>query len=228
MRPVRVLIAHSDLGLQRKFEYLCQKAAPCESRCFSKGHQAIDAAMEWLPDLMILGSKLVGMDGLPLCYRLRRIRQFSLTPILMALGQTEREAKYQAYQAGVDDVVLVPLDELEFIYRLKIHLRRHHLDETIQCGEFSLNPVSEKVLAAGRELDLTPSEFAILSLLVQNPERIFSTEDLLVEALGSPPQLGNPQVIHTHVRNLRRKLEPDPRHPIYICHIRRGYQWGAN
>lgn len=228
MRPVRVLIAHSDLGLQRKFEYLCQKAAPCESRCFSKGHQALDTAMEWLPDLIIVGHKLVGLEGLQLCYRVRRIRQFAQTPLLMALGQAEREAKYQAYQAGVDDVVTLPLDDLEFVYRLKIHLRRHRIDQTIQCGDFSINPESEKVSRDGQDLELTPSEFSILSLLLQNPERIFSTEDLLVEALGSPPQLGNPQVIHTHVRNLRRKLEPDPRHPIYICHIHRGYQWGAN
>jgi DNA-binding response OmpR family regulator len=98
--------------------------------------------------------------------------------------------------------------------------------EVLQFGDFALDPTTQTASLAGKMLELTPSEYSILNLLVQNPDQVFSTESLLVEALGVAPQLGNPQVIHTHIRNLRRKLEPDPRNPTYIRFIRRGYQWG--
>lgn len=227
MRKARILIAHPQLERQRRLTFVAEQAASCAVRCLVNGYEALEAAQSWLPDLLILDLNLVGLDGLQVCYRLRAIPQFRETPIFVSLPPEAKSMRYRAYQVGADDLIDFPCDEMELSYRLRVHLRRCRLlpDPVVSSDGLFLDPNSQTATMDGKSWELTPSEYAILSLLVARSDQALSTETLLTEALGAPPQLGNPQVVHTHIRNLRRKLEPDPAHPQHLCFIRRGYQW---
>ncbi|HBN09159.1 MAG TPA: hypothetical protein DD435_11110 [Cyanobacteria bacterium UBA8530] len=228
MRKARVLIAHKNLETQRLLGHAAKQAISSEARFLSNGFEVLDEAQNWLPDLLLLGGELVGLDGIQCCYRLHRIAQFSEVPILVVLEAPRIDDRYRAYHVGAEGIVDIPFDELELAYRLRIFLRRARAlfrAESVRCGELTLEPMTQQAFLGDKKLALTPSEFAILSTLVANPDQVVSTETLLVQALGAAPKLGNPQVIHTHIRNLRRKIEKDPANPEVLRYVRRGYQW---
>ncbi|HEY9765514.1 MAG TPA: response regulator transcription factor [Chroococcales cyanobacterium] len=228
MRKARVLIAHKDLEFQRLLGYAAKQATSSEILFLSNGFEVLELAQRWLPDLLLLGGELLGLDGIQCCYRLRRIAQFSDVPILVVLEAPRRDDRYRAYHVGAEGIVDVPFDELELVYRIRIflrHARKLFHPESVCCGELTLDPATHQAFLGTRKLELTPSEFAILSTLASNPDRVISAETLLVKALGAAPKLGNPQVIHTHIRNLRRKIEKDPANPEVLRYVRRGYQW---
>lgn len=227
MKKPRILIASADQSLKRLLAYVVGRIGPSEIEGAVSGPEALRKAEATLPDLLVLDVALPGIDGLSLCRRLRAIAPFLDTPILILSDQSER--KYQAFQAGASDVMVKPLDQLEFQYRLKVHLRsRLRTLETapaVVAGSLRLEPASHLATLHGNDVALTPSEFAILSFLAARPQQPVTTEALLVDALGEHRQLGNPQVIHTHIRNLRRKLEPNPQDPTYILSSKQGYRF---
>lgn len=226
MKKLKLLVATADLPLQRLITYLAGKVGSMEVVAAGFGAEALRRAEATLPDALVLDAALPGGDGLALTRRLRAIACFLDTPIFLLVD--EADSKYQAFQVGATDVMVKPLDQLEFQYRLKVHLRarlRASEAEVVSAGSLELDPASGAARVRGQSVPLTPSEFAILRFLVARPEQAVSTESLLVEALGEPRQLGNPQVIHTHVRNLRRKLEAEPAEPVLIRSSRRGYSF---
>lgn len=227
MKKPRILIATADQSLKRLLAYVVGRLGPSEIEGAVTGAEALRKAEATLPDLLVLDAALPGIDGLTLCRRLRAIAPFLDTPIIILADRSE--TKYQAFHVGATDVMLKPLDQLEFQYRLKVHLRSRlrslETAEAVEAGSLRLEPASHLAKLHGNEVPLTPSEFAILSFLAARPAQPVSTEALLVDALGEHRQLGNPQVIHTHIRNLRRKLEPNPRDPKYILSSKQGYRF---
>lgn len=225
MKKPAILIATADTDLKRQLIFLVQRLGGTEQLSASSAAEALRKAEAALPALVLIDAALPGIDGLALCRKLRGVAAFLDTPIFF-LGDRP-EAKYQAFQAGATDVMLKPLDQLEFQYRLKVHLRSRQRGaqraEAMEAGALLLESGSHTATLRGQAVALTPSEFAILSFLAGRPEQAVTTEDLLVEALGEPRQLGNPQVVHTHIKNLRRKLEPVPAAPTLILSSRRGY-----
>ncbi|MBO9539877.1 response regulator transcription factor [bacterium] len=225
MKKPSILIATADAELKRLLAFLLQKQGGTEQLSATSASEALRKAELALPALVLVDSALPGVDGLTLCRRLRAMATFLDTPIFF-LGDRP-EVKYQAFQAGATDVMLKPLDQLEFQYRLRVHLRARQRGlepaEPVEAGTLKLEAASHTATLREKAVQLTPSEFAILSFLAAHPEQAVTTEILLVEALGEPRQLGNPQVIHTHIKNLRRKLEPMPAEPALILSSRRGY-----
>ncbi|HEY9900453.1 MAG TPA: response regulator transcription factor [Pantanalinema sp.] len=225
MKKPSILIATADAELKRLLAFLVQKQGGTEQLSAASAGEALRKAEAALPALVLVDSALPGSDGLTLCRRLRAVATFMDTPIFF-LGD-RAEAKYQAFQAGATDVMIKPLDQLEFQYRLKVHLRARQrgLEDAgaIEAGTLKLETASHTATLRGLAVPLTPSEFAILSFLAGHPERPVTTEALLVEALGEPKHLGNPQVVHTHIKNLRRKLERVSAEPALIRSSRRGY-----
>lgn len=225
MKKPSILIATADADLKRLLSFLVQKLGGTEQLSATSFSEALRKAEASLPAIVLVDAALPGYDGLTLCRRLRTIAAFLDTPIFF-LGDRP-EVKYQAFHAGATDVMLKPLDQLEFQYRLKVHLRARQRGmastEAFEAGALKLESASHTATLRGHAVPLTPSEFAILSFLAGRPEQAVTTESLLVEALGEPRQLGNPQVVHTHIRNLRRKLEPVPTQPTLILSSRRGY-----
>lgn len=227
MKKLKLLVATADLPLQRLITYLAGKVGALEIVGASSGTEALRRAEACLPDAIVIDAALAGLNGLQLTGRLRTIAPFLDTPIFLLVDRSD--AKYQAFQSGATDVMVKPIDQLEFQYRLMVHLRsrlrRLESAEVVEAGPLRLEPASHTVKLHGHSVSLTPSEFAILSYLAARPEQAVSTENLLVEALGEKRQMGNPQVVHTHIKNLRRKLEAETARPTLIRSSRRGYSF---
>lgn len=229
MKKLKLLVATADLTLQRLIAYLTAKVGALEILAATSGAEALRRAESSLPDAMVLDATLPGMDGLTLTRRLRAIAPFLDTPVFLLVDRAD--SKYLAFQVGATDVMVKPLDQLEFQYRLKVHLRSRlrglESAGVLEVGSLRLDSSAHTASLRGQAVTLTPSEFALLRYLASRPGQTVSTENLLVEALGEARQQGNPQVVHTHIRNLRRKLESEPARPTLIRSSRRGYAFQA-
>lgn len=227
MRRPRLLLATPDPELRRQLGYYATQLG-AELLHGPSTVEALRQLETHLPDVLVLDSGPT-LDGAALCRKLRGLATFLDLPILFLADRTE--ARYQAFQAGATDVMAKPVDPLEFQYRLRVHLkarvRRLETAEAVQAGTLQLEPATHTARVGERHISLTPSEFAILSYLAARPATSVGTEELLVDALGEARALGNPQVVHTHIRNLRRKLEADPARPTLVTSSRRGYAFHA-
>jgi len=227
MRKVRILVASTDRAVRQTVVRLLDQDLRADIQEFTTGPDAFQEALASLPDLLILASELPGYDGLQVCHRLRNIPQFRDTPIVIMGPRGDQPRKYQAYYVGATDFVELPFDGVEFMFRLRVHLRTllRQLEATAapSNGLLHFDPERRSVAREGREVTLTPSEYALLALLATHPGQPMSVERLLTEGLARPAQLGNPQLIHTHMKNLRRKLEDDPQNPRLLIRHPAGY-----
>lgn len=224
MKKPRLLLASTDHDLKRLLTFLCSKVG-AEPLATASMPEAFRKAESLLPELIVLDATLQLGDGFTLCRRLRTIAPFLDTPIILLVERPE--AKYHAFQAGATDVMQKPLDQLEFQYRLQVQIRartrRQGAAPVMTAGLLTLDPTGSVAAFGNQAIQLTPSEFAILSFLAARPTLPVSTEELLVGALGEPAHLGNPQVVHTHMRNLRRKFALWAAESPLIRSSRRGY-----
>ncbi|MNK86396.1 Transcriptional regulatory protein YycF [compost metagenome] len=230
MRKAKIVVVEGDPELRRLLSFWLAKIGPVATSLSSSGTDGFRLAQEILPDLIVADAELSGMDGFLLVRRLRAIATFLDTPIVMLTRTTAQ--KYQAFEAGADDVLTKPIDALEFQYRLQAHLRPRFRrlamqSEPVEAGpaqaKLKLDPRTHTVELGETKAELTPSEYAILCYLAAHAEAPATTQTLLVDALGMAPGLGNPQLVHTHIRNLRRKLEKTPSKPELLLFARRGY-----
>lgn len=171
--------------------------------------------------------------ALDLCRRLRKDARHASVPILALTASVEPVDLYEAYEAGISTHFTRPIDVTEVRLRLTTVLRRQGappFPRALRVGAMSidldahLGDASDDVRRPNVQL-FTPFEIAILTHLVRRAGDCATTEELLVEALGYPPRRGNPEVIRTHVKHLRAKLEPDPARPRFLVNIPRvGYR----
>lgn len=227
MRKARVLLALPQRPLRESVAELVSQIVPAE---FVEAPTALDAyqqAMAVLPDLVVLTLDLPGYDGLKLTHQLRGVAQLQDTPIVVLGPRGDAGAKYQAFYVGATEYMEVPFDAVELMYRLRVQLRpllrARDGQEALACGGLRLEPATRTVRLDGKAVVLTPSEFSLVRYMAAHPGTPLSVEKLLTEALGHPPQLGNPQLVHTHVRNLRKKLEVDPAEPQLLKRHPAGY-----
>lgn len=180
------------------------------------GESGLQLARREQPDLIILDLMLPGVDGLDVC---RRLRQQSAVPIIMLTARVEEADRIVGLELGADDYVTKPFSPGELVARVRATLRRVHgeLGPTtiIRAGDVELDTASLTASVAGQPVDLTPTEFQLLATLAHQPGRIFSREQLL-EAIHGVAFDGYDRSVDSHVKNLRRKIEPDPRQPRYI------------
>ena len=180
------------------------------------GETALDLFRREKPDFIILDLNLPGIDGLDIC---RSIRDTSNVPILMLTARSEEADRIVGLELGADDYIVKPFSPREIVVRVKTILRRSSADptmaRTIQAGGLSINIDTHTVTLDDRLIDLTPTEFEILVNLAQHPKRVFSRAQLLDAALGESFE-GYDRTIDTHIKNIRNKLEPDPKNPRFI------------
>ena len=182
------------------------------------GVEALRIARESHPDLIVLDLMLPGHDGLEVC---RTLRDESDVPIIMLTARTTDEDRLTGLDSGADDYVTKPFSPRELAARVRAVLRRlpgetfQRGPAEINHGELTVNFLKHEASLAGRRLNLTPIEFKLLGVLVREPGRVFSRAELIEKALGYDFE-GFDRTIDVHILNLRRKLEPDPSHPIYI------------
>jgi two-component system alkaline phosphatase synthesis response regulator PhoP len=179
------------------------------------GIEALRLARESSPDLIVLDLMLPDIDGLEVC---RILRHESDVPIIMLTAKTTDQDKLTGLGLGADDYVTKPFSPKVLAARVWAVLRRlpgGRGPEEIKCDELSMNFTKHEAWFAGRPLNLTSVEFKLLGVLAKEPGRVFSRARLIEEAFGYDFE-GFDRTIDVHILNLRRKLEPDANHPIYI------------
>ncbi len=180
------------------------------------------------PDLIILDLGLPGMDGLDVA---REVRREGNTPIIMLTARSEEADKLIGLELGADDYVTKPFSPREVVARVRTVLRRAQPapppPEAITVGDVSLDPVRRTVQVSDRPVELTPSEFELLSAFVRHPGQVFTRLQLLDLTQGEAYE-GYERTIDQHIKNLRRKIEPDPSNPHYILTVHGvGYKFGV-
>jgi len=180
------------------------------------GREALGVAEKEQPDLVILDQMMPEMNGYDF---MRAHRAGHNTPIIMLTAKVEDDDKIIGLELGADDYVTKPFKPRELMARVRNVLRRAGKTEakakTLRVGEITLDRDSREVLVLDNPIDLTPSEFDLLAALMAAPGRVFSRLDLL-DVIQGVRYEGYERTIDTHVKNLRSKIEDDPRNPKYI------------
>lgn len=193
------------------------------------GQTALIQARREKPDLVVLDLGLPGIDGLEVARTLRRERE---TPIIMLTARIEDTDKIVGLELGADDYMTKPFNPRELVARIRAVLRRTSgatapAPEILRAGQLVVDLAGHQATLAGRPLDLTPTEFDLLAVLLQTPGRVFTRLELLDRVQGDAYE-GYERTIDAHVKNLRAKLGDDPRHPHYIETVFGvGYKLGA-
>ena len=185
----------------------------------SDGEQAVELAREGSFDLVILDLMMPKIDGLQACMR---IREFSDVPIIMLTAKGEDSDKLMGFACGADDYVTKPFNILELKARVRALLRRTAAaavkqQETgeLTVGHIHLDPAERSAWKDGAPVELTAKEFDLMELLMRNPGRVYSRENLLNVVWGYE-YVGDYRTVDVHIRRLREKLELDPANPEYI------------
>ena len=186
------------------------------------GRAALDAIHRARPDLVVLDLGLPELDGLDVT---REIRRESTLPIVMLTARDDELDKLLGLELGADDYLTKPFSPRELVARVRAVLRRVDAAtaapaerEIVRAGDVTLDLPRMRVDAAGRPIDLTPTEFLLLAALAAQPGRIFTRSQLL-DAVHGVAFESYERAIDTHIKNIRRKLEPDPRTPRYVLTV---------
>ena len=188
------------------------------------GEQAVELARSGGFDLIILDLMMPRIDGLQACMR---IREFSNVPIIMLTARSEDTDKIIGFECGADDYITKPFNILELKARIRAMLRRagtaSQKDKAsrLQQGHIVLDTDERSALRDGTPVDLTAKEFDLMELLMRNPGRVYSRENLLNIVWGYE-YAGEYRTVDVHIRRLREKLELDPANPEYIL-----TKWGV-
>lgn len=180
------------------------------------GQQALYVARQEKPDLILLDIMMPEMGGYEF---IRLYRKEQNTPIILLTARLEEVDKVLGLELGADDYVTKPFGMRELVARINAVLRRVGQEpspvEVLRVGEIVLDKGSHEVRVGDRMVNLTPSEFDLMAILMAAPGRVFSRLDLLERLQGTTFE-GAARTIDVHIRNLRAKLEPDPSAPRYI------------
>jgi len=180
------------------------------------GREALFVARDEKPDLIILDLMMPEMNGYDFLTAHRRERE---TPVIMLTAKVEETDRVLGLELGADDYVTKPFSMRELTARVRAVLRRVDKEPAdarrIQIGDLILDQETRLVSVAGVNVELTPSEFGLLAALMGNPGRVFSRLELLERIQGDTYE-GYERTIDVHIRNLRTKIEQDPRNPRYV------------
>jgi len=185
----------------------------------SDGQQALTVFRHEKPALVLLDLNLPELDGLDVC---RALRKESNVPIIMVTARVEEADRLIGLELGADDYIPKPFSPREVVARVRAVLRRAEGEparaETLVAGDLKLDLTKHSVRLKDREIELTPTEFDLLAVLMQNPGRAFTRLQLLDRVQGEAFD-GYERTIDAHIKNLRQKIERDPKNPRYILTV---------
>jgi DNA-binding response OmpR family regulator len=183
------------------------------------GQQALTLFRHEKPALVLLDLNLPVLDGLDVC---RALRKESAVPIIMVTARVEETDRLIGLELGADDYISKPFSPREVVARVRAVLRRSEGEPTraemLSADELTLDLTKHSARLKERELDLTPTEFDLLAVLMQNPGRAFTRLQLLDRVQGEAFD-GYERTIDAHIKNLRQKIERDPKNPRYILTV---------
>ena len=211
----RVLVVDDELQIVKVLRAYLEKSGFLVVTA-ADGIAALAVFRQSRPDFVILDLNLPGMDGLDVC---RAIRRDSNVPILMLTARVEEADRLIGLELGADDYVVKPFSPREVVARVRTIFRRTMAEpvkpEIIQVGDLTIDLGGHAVSRSNQPVDLTPTEFEILVTLANQPKRVLSRMQIMEQALGESFE-GYERTIDAHIKNLRNKLEPNPKKPAYI------------
>jgi DNA-binding response OmpR family regulator len=180
------------------------------------GQQALTVARYEKPALVLLDLNLPRIDGLDVC---RTLRKESNVPIIMVTARIEETDRLVGLELGADDYIAKPFSPREVVARVRAVLRRTEgqavKSEMQTAGDLTIDLGKHSVTLGGHAVELTPTEFALLAVMLQNPGRAFTRLQLLDAVQGEAFE-GYERTVDAHIKNLRQKIERDPKNPRYI------------
>lgn len=210
----RILVVDDETQISRVLKTTLQ-AQGYEVKTAANGETGYNAAMDWLPDLVITDLSMPVMNGIELC---RAVRERSQIPIIVLSVRGEEKSKIEALDAGADDYVTKPFSVNELLARVRANLRRVSAAEPaaaepIEAGDFYINPESRQVRVAGKDIHLTPKEFDLLAFMARHPNKVL-THRVLLNAVWGGESVQQPEYLRVFINQLRKKVEPgeEPRY----------------
>ncbi len=169
------------------------------------------------PDLLLLDLMLPGRDGYEITRLLRSDPHLAHIPIIMLTARIDDTDKIVGLEMGADDYVTKPYNPREVVARVRARLRSRTVSpaNTLQVGRLQMDLDRREVLVEDQPVELTPTEFSLLRILMEQAGYVFTRSELISRGLGTD-FAGIDRTLDSHIRNLRHKIEPDPRNPIYI------------
>ena len=213
-----ILVVDDTASLRRMVSsYLTQEGFRVVTA--ADGQQALQVARQEQPDLIILDLMMPNMGGYEF---IRAYTKTGEAPIIVLTAKLEENDKVLGLELGADDYVTKPFSPRELTARVRAQLRRASKDpyepDLVRAADITLDRNSRAVRVGDRQVELTPSEFDLLATLMSAPGRVFSRLDLLERLQGTAFE-GYERTIDVHIRNLRTKVEVDPRHPRYVVTV---------
>ena len=216
MRNQRILVVDDDKEVVRLMRAYLEQAG-YEVLVAYDGETAVHNLRREKPDLLLLDLMLPGMDGWEITRLMRKDANLSAIPIIMLTARVDDTDKIVGLEMGADDYVTKPYNPREVVARVKARLRSpdSFQAQVLRVGELEMDLGRREVKVNGRLVDLTPSEFNLLRVLMEQAGYVFTRSELVNKGLGSDYE-GLDRTLDSHIRNLRRKIEPDVKNPTYI------------
>jgi two-component system KDP operon response regulator KdpE len=212
-----LLIVEDDEALRQSLRNTLEAVGFCPGEA-SSGEEALLALQHRPFETILLDVNMPGIGGMETCRRIRRI--YPLLPILVLTVRDEEKDKIEALDAGADDYITKPFQFLELTARVRSAIRRFRartdsLDRPITIGDITLDSSTRRVTKRGEDVRMTPKEFELLHTLMRHAGRPLVHQRLLALVWGSEYG-GEREYLRTYMSQLRRKLEDDPAHPVYL------------
>ena len=219
---MRILVVDDEKLLVKGMKFNLENEG-YEVECAYDGASAVELAREGTFDLIVLDVMMPEVDGLEACMR---IREFSNVPVIMLTAKSEDADKLMGFECGADDYLTKPFNVLELKARVRALLRRaagvqRSRGALLTAGELVLNTEERTASRAGEPVELTAKEYDLITLLMRNPRRVYSRENLMNVVWGYS-YTGDYRTVDVHIRRLREKLERRPAEPEYIL-----TKWGV-
>lgn len=216
MLKQRILVVDDDKEVVRLMRAYLEQAG-YEVLVAYEGDTAVHILRRDKPDLALLDLMLPGKDGWEITRLMRSDTNLAQIPIIMLTARVEDTDKIVGLELGADDYVTKPYNPREVVARVRARLRSHGSVQSslLQTGDLAMDLGRREVMVNGRVIDLTPTEFDLLHTLMEQAGYVFTRSELISKGLGADYE-GINRTLDSHIRNLRRKIEPDPKNPIYI------------
>ncbi len=216
MANERILLVDDDKEVVRLMRAYLQQAQYKVSTAYD-GQTAVHLIRHEKPDLILLDLMLPDLDGYDITRIVRRDPSLQHIPIIMLTARVGDTDKIVGLELGADDYVTKPYNPREVVARVRARLRGQgaFLSSVLRVGGIELDPDRRLVTVDGRPVDLTPTEFNLLHVMMQHEATVFSRTELIRRGLGLDYD-GLARTLDSHIRNLRQKIEPDHRHPTYL------------
>ncbi|TDT58461.1 response regulator transcription factor [Fonticella tunisiensis] len=231
MNKKRILVVDDELKIVEVVKAYLEKEG-FEVLIASDGERALQIFNEEPIHLIVLDLMLPKISGEEVC---KRIRTKSDVPIIMLTAKIEEDDKIEGLAIGADDYITKPFSGRELVSRVRALLRRAYRESdpladylTFNNGDLEVDIKRFEVKKRGENAALTPNEFKILSVLLSNPGQVFTREQLVEKAFGYDYE-GFDRTVDTHIKNIRHKIEDDPKNPAYILTVYGvGYKFGGS